>query len=205
MKHDQAAQLVDARVDELVALAHLRDPLHEVEIYSLYQEALRTTLGVEPSSRQVRQAGDLLQLPWRQAIKVKPEVEAALGALKRRGARLGLLSNVPYQPGLMRGMLEQQGLSGYFDVILFSSEIGYRKPAVAAFATLLSELGTKADETWFVGDEPEADIEGARAAGLLPLLAPRPVAAEPRIAPGTLALSSWADLVSRWEVASAPG
>lgn len=203
MRPDQVGQLVDARVDQLVAGAHLQDPLHEVEIYSLYEQALRATLPVEPSSGQVRQAADLLQLSWWRAIKVKREVKPTLRALKRRGARLGLLSNAPYQPALMRGLLDRQGLSGYFDVILFSSEIGHRKPAAAAFATLLSELGTKADETWFVGDEAAADIEGARAAGLLPLLAPRQVAAESR--PGTPALGSWADLVSRWEAASAPG
>ena len=200
---DQVGRVIDARVDELVARAHARDPVHEVEIYSLYSQALRATLGVIPSQEQVRQAGDLLQLPWRQAITVDRGVEAALTALRSRGARLGLLSNAPYQPRMMRAMLAEQGLLDCFDVILFSSEIGVRKPAPEAFAALLLELGTKADESWFVGDEPAADIDGARAAGMLPLLAPGAGSPDQALALGAVLLSSWGELVTRWDSAGA--
>ncbi|MHB1892065.1 MAG: HAD family hydrolase [Candidatus Dormibacteria bacterium] len=201
---DQVGRAVDTRVDELVARAHARDPVHEVEIYSLYSQALEATLGVRASPDQLRQAGDLLQRPWREAITVDREVGPALTALRRRGVLLGLLSNAPYQPQMMRGMLAEQGLGDCFDVILFSSEIGVRKPAPEAFTALLSELGIKASESWYVGDELEADIEGARAAGMLPLLAPRAGLPERARELGAEALISWAELVARWDSASVP-
>ncbi|MHB8554502.1 MAG: HAD hydrolase-like protein, partial [Candidatus Dormibacteria bacterium] len=69
---------------------------------------------------------------------------------------------------------------------------------------LLSELGIKASESWYVGDELEADIEGARAAGMLPLLAPRAGLPERARELGAEALISWAELVARWDSASVP-
>lgn len=201
---DQVGRAVDTRLDELVARAHARDPVHEVEIYSLYSRALQATLGLRATPDQLRRAGDMLQWPWRQAITVDREVGPALTALRRRGVRLGLLSNAPYQPLMMRGMLAEQGLGDCFDVILFSSEIGVRKPAPGAFTALLAGLGTNASETWYVGDELEADIEGARAAGMLPLLAPRAGSPERARELGAEVLGSWAELVTRWDSAGAP-
>ncbi|MGH7705991.1 MAG: HAD family hydrolase, partial [Candidatus Dormibacteria bacterium] len=92
----------------------------------------------------------------------------------------------------MREQLERLEVAQYFDATVFSSEIGWRKPDPRIFRELLSRLGLSAAEVWFVGDEWEADIEGAEAAGMRAILAPG--VGQPGA--GALQLSSWGDLLS---------
>lgn len=192
--------LVDRRVDELVASAHRQDPLREVEIFDLYQKVLNGLLGRELSRDEVRQAAYQLQEPWAVAISVDPQALAVLEALRRRGVRLGLLSNAPYPARTMRRMMDGQGITQRFDEIVLSSEIGWRKPAPQAFLALLGALGVPAQDTWFVGDELEADIEGAAAVGMPALLRPG------RRPPGSseIALGSWEELLQRLDREAPP-
>ena len=64
-----------------------------------------------------------------------------LSELKHRGMKLGLLSNVtgPYE--IFQKDLEHRGLAKYFDAIVWSSAIGYRKPCSLAFEAVLAKLG----------------------------------------------------------------
>jgi HAD superfamily hydrolase (TIGR01549 family) len=184
---------VDRLVDRLIRAAHLAEPLREVEIVSLYGRALHLVLGRRLTEDQTLEACLRLQEPWAEVISVDPAALAVLGSLRERGLRLGLLSNAPYPPCTMRRMMAGQGIAQRFDEIVLSSEIGWRKPAPAAFAALLDRLDIPADRAWFIGDELEADIAGARAAGMTALLAPG--AEPPRGQPP--ALRSWDDLLAR--------
>ncbi|MHB1575875.1 MAG: HAD family hydrolase [Candidatus Dormibacteria bacterium] len=192
---------VDRLVDQLVAEEHLRQPLREVEILGLYERALRQLLGRPLARNQVLDACLRLQEPWAEAITVDSEVLPVLGSIRERGLRLGLLSNAPYPPTTMRRMMDRQGISQRFDEIVLSSEIGWRKPAPEAFAALLGRLGIPAERAWFVGDEMEADIAGAEAAGMTALLAP----GSPPPAGSPPALRSWGDLLSRLDRGADPG
>lgn len=64
------------------------------------------------------------------------------------------------------GKIDALGLRGYMGAILVSAEIGVSKPDRRIFEAALAELSLEADEAWFVGDNPIADIRGAEAAGL---------------------------------------
>ena len=50
---------------------------------------------------------------------------------------------------------------------------GARKPDPAIFAAALELAGAPPDEALHVGDTPEEDVDGARAAGIRPLLIDR--------------------------------
>ena len=50
--------------------------------------------------------------------------------------------------------------------MLVSESVGLRKPKPEIFALALETLGLSPSEAWFVGDHPEADIIGAKRAGL---------------------------------------
>ncbi len=61
------------------------------------------------------------------------------------------------------------GLDHYFEASLAAREAGMLKPDPRIFDLLLQRAGLKHAETAHVGDDPEADVEGARRAGLLPV------------------------------------
>jgi FMN phosphatase YigB (HAD superfamily) len=99
-----------------------------------------------------------------------------LRALKARGYRLGLISNTPWGTPdyLWASQLERFGLDVFFEVRLFSSHIGFRKPDPRIFRLAMDRMSTTPDRTLYVGDTPEADILGARRSNLRSVLIARP-------------------------------
>src|SRR5262245_4706619 len=90
-----------------------------------------------------------------------------LSTLKRR-YRLGLLSNLTHAPAALR-IIDKLGMTPFFDAVLVSGELGYRKPHPRVFLTLLEQLGTTKEHTVFVGDNLDADVRGAQQAGIQPI------------------------------------
>lgn len=83
--------------------------------------------------------------------------------------RLGLLTNFTHGPAA-REIIAKLGLNPFFDVVLISGEIGFRKPHPFVFHKLIERLGVEKDQILYVGDNPEPDITGAQKAGLQPVL-----------------------------------
>jgi putative hydrolase of the HAD superfamily len=93
----------------------------------------------------------------------------ALSNLREAGWRHAVLSNhVPELDELVSGL----GLDPYLETVLCSARTGYEKPHAAAFAAAL-ELRRNGEPVWMVGDNPQADVAGARRAGLRALLVRR--------------------------------
>ena len=69
--------------------------------------------------------------------------------------------------------LAETGLAPLVDGAVASAELGAAKPDPAIFARGLELAGAAPEEAWHVGDSPEADVEGARAAGVTPVLVAR--------------------------------
>jgi len=82
--------------------------------------------------------------------------------------RLGLLSNFTHAPAA-RKIIDRTGLTPFFDVVLISGEIGYRKPYPLVFDRLVEALKVERSLILFVGDDLEADVTGAARAGLQPV------------------------------------
>jgi putative hydrolase of the HAD superfamily len=103
-----------------------------------------------------------------------PDTAPALAALRARGLRLGVLTDVPY--GMPREFVERDlagaGLTACLDTLLTSGEVGWRKPDPAGFHALAARLEAAASTLWYVGNE-EKDIRGALAAGLTAVLIDR--------------------------------
>lgn len=83
--------------------------------------------------------------------------------------RLGLLTNFTHGPAA-REIIDKLGLGHFFDVVLISGELGFRKPHPLVFRQLIEHLGVEKDQILYVGDDPEPDITGAQKAGLQPVL-----------------------------------
>lgn len=89
-------------------------------------------------------------------------VEALIDGL-RQEYRVGLLTNGPRRA--QRSKLETLGLTAAFDAVFVSGELSAGKPDRRAFEALFDGLGVEPDELVYVGDDVEADIGGATAAG----------------------------------------
>lgn len=115
------------------------------------------------------------------------DVLPALGALRGRGLRTGIVSNTPWgSPGwLWREELARLGLAGEVDAAVFCGDAGFRKPARPIFEAILGRLGVDPARSLFVGDDPRWDVAGARAVGMDAVLIDRhgewPDADAPRI------------------------
>jgi putative hydrolase of the HAD superfamily len=99
-----------------------------------------------------------------------PDVAPALRDLRDRGLRLVSVSNWDCS---LPSVLERCGLGELLDGAVSSAVAGARKPDPAIFRPALELAGCAPDEAVHVGDTPEEDVEGARAAGIRPLLIDR--------------------------------
>jgi len=100
-----------------------------------------------------------------------PGVKATLSDLKKRGFRLGVLSNWDFK---LKHALEDAELLSFFDFALSSAQAGVEKPAREFFERGFAlarrfkpDLSPK--ECFYIGDHYEKDVLGARRAGMTPL------------------------------------
>ncbi len=93
-------------------------------------------------------------------------IEQALLVLRER-YRLALATNAADSGcELVQAALQRVGLSQYFSVIVTARELGARKPEHEFYEAVLRQVGCRPDEAVMVGDDYQADIGGAHAAGL---------------------------------------
>jgi HAD superfamily hydrolase (TIGR01549 family) len=90
------------------------------------------------------------------------DTELTLCRLREEGYRIGLISNTHWR-WLPETFLEMRSC---FDAITLSYIHGYAKPNPSIFHATLSKLNVKPGRCLHVGDDPCADVWGARNAGL---------------------------------------
>jgi putative hydrolase of the HAD superfamily len=98
------------------------------------------------------------------------DVEPALRELRRLGLKIGVISNWDSRLKMISHGL---GLTELVDFLVISAEAGVRKPDPRIFGLALEKAGVRADEAVHVGDLVEDDVDGARRAGLRPVLIDR--------------------------------
>jgi putative hydrolase of the HAD superfamily len=107
-------------------------------------------------------------------------VPGTLRALRARGIRLVVVSNWDVS---LHERLDELALAPLLDGAIASAGFGAAKPDPAIFAAALEVAGARPEDAWHAGDSPEADVAGALAAGVRPVLVDRDGgAAGPRVA-----------------------
>jgi putative hydrolase of the HAD superfamily len=95
------------------------------------------------------------------------ERHGALRTLKKlmeSGWRVGVVTNG--REAFQRKTISALGIAPLLDTVVISESCGLRKPDPRIFNLALDALDAEAADSWFVGDDPETDVEGARAAGM---------------------------------------
>lgn len=83
-----------------------------------------------------------------------------------RKYRLGVISDVGFSPGrVLKQVIEQNGLFGFFDSLVFSDEAGHSKPHIEVFNLTARRLSADPHEMVHIGDLEFTDIVGAKLSG----------------------------------------
>jgi putative hydrolase of the HAD superfamily len=99
--------------------------------------------------------------------------EGAKKLLKKSGrqSKVGLISNFTHAPVIYKS-LRKLGISEFFNVVVVSEEVGWRKPSAHIFREALNKLDVPASQAVYIGDSPIEDIKGAKQAGLKTVFVP---------------------------------
>jgi putative hydrolase of the HAD superfamily len=122
-------------------------------------EEIRRTLALDGFDHATAREAMLAALRFRAFVDALP----FLAVLKGRGVRIVAASN--WDASLPEA-LERTGLAPYIDAAVSSAVVGAAKPDPAVFRAALDCAGCEAHEAFHVGDSPNGDVEGARAAGI---------------------------------------
>lgn len=126
----------------------------------LYFQRLIELLGLKA---QPLLALDLEQTYWRSflsAASLFSAVRDFLDDLRVLGIPVGLVTDLTTQIQLRK--LVHFGLDRDFDSIVTTEEAGHDKPHPLPFQLLHGKLGQPAGPLWMIGDDPVADVKGAR-------------------------------------------
>jgi putative hydrolase of the HAD superfamily len=99
-----------------------------------------------------------------------PDTLDTLRRLQQRHFVIGAVSN--WSPRLPV-LCDAWGLSPYFETLVVSDIVGLHKPDPRIFDIALEALGASAVWTVYVGNDHKDDVQGARAAGITPILLDR--------------------------------
>lgn len=156
--------LEQARKSCFVKATDLHKIGREFSFYEWYGEQLRY-MGIGQFDEDlINELNQAFMLGYRQYTTVLPGARESLQQLSDAGYKLAVVSNSLGTN--TRIDLEITGLTGFFDHIVTSSEVGWRKPHPKIFQRVLELLEAEPAEVVFVGDNPKEDIRGAVDAGM---------------------------------------
>jgi len=120
------------------------------------------------------------ELWWDHAdLAVYPDVIPTLTSLKASRLKLAIITNGMEEDYTQ--ILERLNLGHWFDVVVGTDTINEAKPDKKVFLHALMKLHVQPEEAIFIGDSIKYDYEGAKQAGLKPLLIDRQEKAPPNI------------------------
>jgi len=121
---------------------------------------------VEPTGSHITSAVEHYFYPWQ--LTIAPD---ALQVLEKLSGRfiISLISNFTNSAFIHRS-LDNLGIDRFFDHVIDSVSIGWRKPHPRIFRHFLNLSGVKAEEAVFIGDDLDADIKGAKNLGIKAVL-----------------------------------
>ncbi|MCX8184166.1 MAG: HAD family hydrolase [Sulfolobales archaeon] len=160
-------------------------------ILSTYNEALRVRLGGgfskiiidsgEFFSRRLKTTTETLFKAVTMTLEepeiselAYPDAVEAVESVKSEGYTTATLGNVMFWPGMVtRYFLYKNGLLKYFDLTVFSDEVGLQKPSREIFEYIAEKFGVSTREIVHVGDSLENDLAGALISGSKAILVNR--------------------------------
>ena len=124
---------------------------------------LALRLGVVPPEEDLLAACAARQAAQRELFVLRPDAAATLAELRRRGLRVGVLSDCTVE---LAESWPELPLAGMVDARVLSCEEGRRKPDPELFRLIAERLGAKPEECLYLGDGGGQELTGASSAGM---------------------------------------
>ncbi len=171
-KYNRTAQEIQAEANainkELGRFDPLKRHLFQVEVPNLmFTSYLYESLGIEvPLSHK-----EIDTIFWDAAAPAVPTegIEEFLTFLKSRGIRTGVISNISYCEEAVKERISTVVPNHEFEIIIATSKYMFRKPNKRIFELALEKVDLASEDVWYIGDQYECDIVGARNAGIFPV------------------------------------
>jgi len=153
----------------------LLSPEEGTEAYRVLDQKVFEAIFPSESQAEAARVSSRVRKRWPELgseipVALYPDVEPTLKDLVHDGYSLGLISNAPPDTGKA---VETLGLRRYLRTEVISGVVGYTKPHPEIFRIAMREVGVGPEEAVHVGDLYEADIVGARNAGIQGILIDR--------------------------------
>jgi len=165
------------------------DSLEAIKKYGLKK-------GYNLTEQQWQELNWLWYEPLGKKAHIEENLAETLGKLKAAGMKLGILSNTFVHSSTLDRHLAQEGLIDFFDMRIYSYQFDFRKPNRRIFLEAASRLGIDPSEAIYVGDRLDADVAGARGAGMTPILKAAYTNAGKIVPNGTTKIDNIAELLN---------
>jgi HAD superfamily hydrolase (TIGR01509 family) len=155
------------------------DSEDEVDYMQVYRETWARA-GMRLPNQLLHDILDAEQRCWDRSVTVDPDALPIMSWLGTHGIKRGVCSNAPFPPAMMRRQVTTNGIAASVDAVVFSSEVGRRKPAPELYRAALQAIGVDAGDALFVGDRVREDYEGPTAIGMRAVILTAHAEEEPR-------------------------
>ncbi len=135
----------------------------EIDLSSVFSTLYREK-GISAGRRLIEETASEFRRRSTARLRLYAGAKELLLALRKQGSLVILLSNA--QSLFTKPEMDRLGLSGLFDGVFLSSEIGFKKPDRRFFESPLARFGLNPSDCLMIGNDPVCDILGAKDMGM---------------------------------------
>lgn len=125
------------------------------------------TLGASASGAAIRRTTQIRLDFVTRIMQPRPDAIEVLSRLRSRRFKIGLISNCSPDTPLV---WQDTPFVPFFDVTVFSSSVGMKKPDPRIYNMAVEKLGVKPEDCLYVGDGASQELAGAARVGMNPVL-----------------------------------
>ncbi|HDI31518.1 MAG TPA: HAD family hydrolase [Thermofilum sp.] len=155
-------ELIDKAFEEWDVLSKEIDYVEQWDVARV--SLLLARLGIKPKPLIVEEAYRALTQSSVEGWEFEEDARETLLSLKDRGFSLGVISNTGSREQVVRLLIKGEVIE-LLDVVVTSQELGVKKPHPLIFKYAEALLGIDGKKIAYVGNDPIADIEGAKNVG----------------------------------------
>ncbi|MCR4649015.1 MAG: HAD-IIIA family hydrolase [Lachnospiraceae bacterium] len=180
---------------EIGRFNYLTETLVNLEVHNrAFGAYLYESLGIKLSLTPE----ELDRVFWENAVDAEPTegIAELLKELDDMGIRTAVVSNMAYAGSVVTDRINRILPDNKFEFIIASSEYIFRKPNPRIFRLALEKARLNASDVWYIGDNYECDVDGARNVGITPVWYKGALRSEQQDRDDVIKITSWSELKS---------